>query len=950
MRKITFLITFLALLCYKGFSQGPVNAYGFSESTEAYAQISGTTSTAVGDDGEENNISIGFNFNFGGTDYSTFSISTNGMIKLGAAIVDGTDNHWTNSLTNGTQVNKPLIAAFWDDNNLSTGTITYSLSGTAPNQVLSVNWHDTKIGGVGSTGGTSVSSIIRLYETTNVIEIVYGSPFTTTNSVSGSVGLMDTTSFLSVTPAATSTASSGTANNTINATVMGNLAGKKLTFTPPSACTGAPVAGSVTPASQNLCTGTTPAVLVGSGYSSGVTGLTFQWEESNDDGAADAWAPAVGGTGATTASYIPPAFSGTTIYYRLNITCSNSSQSAQTASVIVTNPVSPATQVTAVTIPAATIVYTQAVVNWTNGNGNRRVVFISDSATFTDPVSGNAAALTPNAVYAGSGQQLIFDGTAATVTVTGLSGGTQYYIKAYEYVRCGSGPYDYFYNTTTGTNIGNFTTCANYTVPASENFGTYVPGCWQEADNGDLTAGPATFGSSSWIADGFGNVGSTGAARYNIFTTGANDWLLTPVFSIPATGYEVKFDAAATQFAATTAPTTAWEADDFVQVLVSTGTNNWTVLYTYNNTNVPLNTGSINVLDLDAYAGQNVRFGFRVVEGATNGSADIDFSIDNFEIRLSPVCSNPIGLAVTNLTSASADVNWTATTGSYQYVLDNVATDPAGSGTSFSAETYNATSLSPTTTYYFHVRTVCPGPIYSAWSTISFTTLATPPANDDCANAVAITPGSVFSDFVANGTTVGATTSSETTPVTCAGFSGGDVWYSVVVPASGSITIETGDSTGGATGLDTVITIYSGACGSLTQVDCDDDGAPTGTYSLKSLTGLTPGQTLYIRVYEYLNDTAGAFGISAYDASLSTGTFDDANFKVYPNPVKDVLNLTHSSEINSVEVFNMLGQKVISKDLNATHAQLDFSALNSGNYIVKVNASGATQSIKVIKI
>jgi hypothetical protein len=228
MKKITFIL-FALFTCWQINAQ--VSSYAFAESTEAYAQITGTTSTATGDDGEQNALPIGFNFNFGGTIYNTFSISTNGIIKLGGNIVDVTDNHWTNGLTNGTQVNKPLIAVFWDDNNLSTGTITYSLTGTAPNQILSVNWHNTKIGGGGSTGGTSVSAILRLYETTNVIEMIYSNPFTTTNTVSASVGLNDATSFLSVTPAATSTVSSATANDAINATVMANLAGKKLTFT-----------------------------------------------------------------------------------------------------------------------------------------------------------------------------------------------------------------------------------------------------------------------------------------------------------------------------------------------------------------------------------------------------------------------------------------------------------------------------------------------------------------------------------------------------------------------------------------------------------------------------------------------------------------------------------------------------------------------------------------------
>ncbi|WP_396164339.1 GEVED domain-containing protein [Flavobacterium sp.] len=231
MKKIT-LILFALLTCWQINAQ--VSSYAFAESTEAYAQITGTTSTATGDDGTQTNIPIGFNFNYGGVNYTAFGVSTNGIIRLGSNATDTAINTgWTNGLSN-TAANRPLIAVLWDDNNLSTGTIIYSLTGTAPNQVLTVNWHNTKIGSSGGTGGASVSTLLRLYETTNVIEMVYSNPFTTANTVTASVGLNDVTSFLSVTPAATSTVSSATTNDAINATVMANLAGKKITFTPPS--------------------------------------------------------------------------------------------------------------------------------------------------------------------------------------------------------------------------------------------------------------------------------------------------------------------------------------------------------------------------------------------------------------------------------------------------------------------------------------------------------------------------------------------------------------------------------------------------------------------------------------------------------------------------------------------------------------------------------------------
>ncbi|MFM9987632.1 GEVED domain-containing protein [Flavobacterium sp.] len=225
--------------------------------------------------------------------------------------------------------------------------------------------------------------------------------------------------------------------------------------------------------------------------------------------------------------------------------------------------------------------------------------------------------------------------------------------------------------------------------------------------------------------------------------------------------------------------------------------------------------------------------------------------------------------------------------------------------------------------------------------------VACPPANDDCANAILLTVGTTYNDYITDGTNLEASDSTETI-TTCNGLSGGDIWYKVIVPASGSITIETGDTTTAQTGFDSVIAIYSGACGSLTHIDCDDDSGPS-SYSLKSVTNQTPGATLYIRVFEYANDVLGDIGISAYDVPLSTTSFDNTNFSAYPNPVKDVLNLSYTSNISKVAICNLLGQEMFKKDINASQSQIDISSLTNGAYFVKVEVDNLVKTIKIIK-
>ena len=68
--------------------------------------------------------------------------------------------------------------------------------------------------------------------------------------------------------------------------------------------------------------------------------------------------------------------------------------------------------------------------NWTNGNGSRRVVKINTSNSFTAP--GNATDPTANSSYGGSGEQVVYNGSSNSVTVTGLSAGTTYWFRIYE--------------------------------------------------------------------------------------------------------------------------------------------------------------------------------------------------------------------------------------------------------------------------------------------------------------------------------------------------------------------------------------------------------------------------------------------------------------------------------------------------------------------------------------
>ena len=75
-----------------------------------------------------------------------------------------------------------------------------------------------------------------------------------------------------------------------------------------------------------------------------------------------------------------------------------------------------------------------------------------------------------------------------------------------------------------------------------------------------------------------------------------------------------------------------------------------------------------------------------------------------------------------------------------------------------------------------------------------------------------------------------------------------------------------------------------------------------------------------------------------------------SGFAFYPNPSNDIINLSSDETIESVEIYNVLGQRVIQRQINATQSTLDVSELSPGTYLMKVSVKGQVGTYKVMKI
>ncbi|WP_244875461.1 T9SS type A sorting domain-containing protein [Flavobacterium enshiense] len=86
--------------------------------------------------------------------------------------------------------------------------------------------------------------------------------------------------------------------------------------------------------------------------------------------------------------------------------------------------------------------------------------------------------------------------------------------------------------------------------------------------------------------------------------------------------------------------------------------------------------------------------------------------------------------------------------------------------------------------------------------------------------------------------------------------------------------------------------------------------------------------------------------------TLSTQDFGFGQyFSLYPNPVKDVLNIEtkQTIEVSSINIYNQLGQLVLVVPNAHAISKVDVSALSSGNYFIKINSDKGTSNTKFIK-
>ncbi|PID28456.1 MAG: hypothetical protein CSB55_04695 [Candidatus Cloacimonadota bacterium] len=183
--------------------------------------------------------------------------------------------------------------------------------------------------------------------------------------------------------------------------------------------------------------------------------------------------------------------------------------------------------------------------------------------------------------------------------------------------------------------IWSFTVIENPVIvpPALETFDTYLPVNWSEAKG--LLANPTEFTqeTSSWAADGFGNVGTSGSARVNIYSTFIKEWLFSPYFDLGSgeQQYKLEFDIALTPYSGTD-QTVLGEDDRFVLLIKTEDQTTWSeenIVLEWDESSYISPTGNHQTVDLSDYTGI-VKFAFYGESTVSGG--DINVYVDNVSV------------------------------------------------------------------------------------------------------------------------------------------------------------------------------------------------------------------------------------------------------------------------------------------------------------------------------
>lgn len=452
------------------------------------------------------------------------------------------------------------------------------------------------------------------------------------------------------------------------------------TFTTLSAaCTGAPNAGTAVASSASVCSATNFTLSL-SGSSTGVTGLTYQWQSSPDG---STWSNITATTNSAVVSQTA------TTYYQLVLTCTGSAQSATSTPVMVSmnNFLNCYCVTTPGTVNTVDIITGVTLVN-------------SLGSVFTQ----TSSAVSPNFVtYNNTPVDLVRGSTTNTISITYGTDGTQYGAAWIDFNKNGVYEASEVIGLASSSAGSSATVNYSFTVPAGASLGNTRMRVRGGDDAAYTAAGACTSSAYGETEDYMVNIITpptcympTALTATNISASGVKLSWTAPASGTPVSYvYEIR---------------TSGAAGSGATGLATTGT-------------VTAPSTSVSVSGLSASTAYTVYI-------VTNCGAG-DFSVWTPALTFTTLanCPVPTGLNVTGVTATGAVSTWTA--GASETAWDvyygtsplTVPTASTAATATTSTSSYSLTGLTPSTPYEIYVRANCGTGNTSVWTPVStFTT------------------------------------------------------------------------------------------------------------------------------------------------------------------------------------------------------------------------------------
>ena len=504
------------------------------------------------------------------------------------------------------------------------------------------------------------------------------------------------------------------------------------------------------------------------------------------------------------------------------------------------------------------------------------------------------------------------------------------------------------------------------TLPWQENFDTLTtlgtsnfPPCWSK-ENGDW----ATSNATDY------NTARSGTNYLRDSWTATNEYMWTPGFSLIAgISYDLSYWTQGDGG-------TGWIVDTYIsntQLSTPTTPTQLGATYLYPSSSTLTPGAYVQVKNTFTVASNGTYyFAIRV-----NQPSNIPYFVafDDFKLDVTPACTEPSSVTSSGITTTGATVSWAgpaSATSGYDYyvsvnsVVPTATTIPTGAVSS-GITTVTVSGLSGQTNYYFWVRSKCAAAATSNWWGASFTTLCQTASVPHSLNfeTAAIGQIPICTTIVNEGSgnqwsVINAPGNGFTSK--CLSYrynflNEANAWFysnAIALVAGTNYTISYKYGNSSPVYIEKLKVAYGTAKTSAAMINVlGDYSAITGTSPSVSTVIFTPptSGSYYVgfKAYSAANQEFLYIDDIMIDVSLSNAAYKTDAFTFYPNPVTNILHLQYSDTILSVTVFNLLGQEVLIKTVNASQSQIDMSDLTAGIYIVKVSIDGLEKVIKVNK-